>query len=153
MLKYRNAELTLGALFGMALLAGVWGWHDSYALTGKQKDECYEAVKKPGQKSDECKTFCEKTTSDPVAFFTLVLAVSTVEVELRGVTPRNNFRPLPDGSVSAWLTFCIAYKDDGGRLHGTGMILEFKPEGSTQFYPAGIVLGKLKIFGMGTSVF
>jgi hypothetical protein len=45
-LKYRNAELVLGALFATMVWAGVWGWHDSYALTGKQKNECYEAAKK-----------------------------------------------------------------------------------------------------------
>jgi hypothetical protein len=78
MLKYRNAELVLGALFATLLWAGMWGWYDSYALTEKQKDECYETTKKTGQKSDECKTFLERTTSDPIAFFTLVLAVSTV---------------------------------------------------------------------------
>jgi hypothetical protein len=78
MLRRLNPEMVLGALFATMLWVGIWGWHDSYALTEKQKDECYETTKNTGQKSDECKTFWERTTSDPIAFFTLVLAISTV---------------------------------------------------------------------------
>jgi hypothetical protein len=76
--KFRIPEMVLGALFASSLWAGIWGWTDSYAPTEKQKQECYDTAQKTGQKSDECKTFWERTTSDPVAFFTLVLAVSTV---------------------------------------------------------------------------
>jgi hypothetical protein len=76
--KFCIPEIVLGALFGAALTGGIWGWTDSYALTDRQKQECYEAAQKSGQKSDECKTFWERTTSDPVAFFTLVLAFSTI---------------------------------------------------------------------------
>jgi hypothetical protein len=297
MLKYRNAELALGALFGAALLAGVWGWHNSYTLTEKQKDECYEGAKKTGQKSDECKTFWERTTSDPIALFTLVLAVSTVGlwvatiflyragekqiaiagqsadaareaaeaakifageiiaerrpfvgvpkdgikiiepltfdekqatitfglilknvgksvamnvtqqtsglqispiipeglpfhpaemsqrlqsftncresmtktfkdlgtmllpggdevVEFRAEALRNNFKVRGNGNVSAWITICIAYKDDAGKLHGTGMILEFRTKARLdQFKPIGVVPGELKMFAMGASNF
>jgi hypothetical protein len=78
MLRYRNAELVLGALFATMFWTGIRGWRDSYSATEKEKQECYETAAKSGQKSDECKTFWERTTSDPVAFFTLVLAVSTV---------------------------------------------------------------------------
>jgi hypothetical protein len=76
--RFRIPEMVLGALFSAPLWALVWGWTDSYAPTEKQKQECYEAAQKTGQKGDECKTFWERTTSDPVAFFTLVLAFSTV---------------------------------------------------------------------------
>jgi hypothetical protein len=78
--KFRTPEMVLGALFASLLWAGIWGWTDSYAPTERQKQECYDAAKKTNQKSDECKTFWEKATSDPIAFFTLVLAFSTVGV-------------------------------------------------------------------------
>jgi hypothetical protein len=76
--RFRTPEIVLGALFGAALMAGIWGWTDSYAPTERQRQECYEAAKQAHQKSDECKTFWERTTSDPIAFFTLVLAFSTI---------------------------------------------------------------------------
>lgn len=51
----------------------------------KQADECYEAAKRAGIKADECKSFWERTTSDPTAAFTagififnIVLGLSTV---------------------------------------------------------------------------
>jgi hypothetical protein len=68
MLKRLNPEMVLTALFVTLLWVGIWGWHDKYAPTEKQKDECYETAKRTGQKSDECKSFWERTTSDPVAF-------------------------------------------------------------------------------------
>src|SRR5262249_22617805 len=46
--------------------------------TEAQKNECYEAAKHAGHKSEECKSLWERTTTDPVALFTLVLALSTV---------------------------------------------------------------------------
>jgi hypothetical protein len=75
--RFRIPEAALGALVGFCLSLGVWGWIDSYGPTERQKDECYEAAKKTGQKGDECKSFWERTTYDPIAFFTLVLAIST----------------------------------------------------------------------------
>jgi hypothetical protein len=75
--RFRTPEVVLGALYGAALMGGIWGWTDSYAPTERQKQECYDRTQRTGQKGDECKTFWERTTSDPVAFFTLVLAVST----------------------------------------------------------------------------
>jgi len=76
--KFRTPEIVLGMLYASALWAGIWGWSDSYAPTDKQKQECYDTTKKLSQKSDECKSFWERTTSDPVALFTLVLALSTI---------------------------------------------------------------------------
>jgi hypothetical protein len=70
--------MILGALLASAILGGFWGWSARYAPTAKQKEECYDAAKQSGQKSDECKTFWERTTSDPVDLFTLVLAASTI---------------------------------------------------------------------------
>jgi len=78
MLKYRNAELVLGALFATVLWTGILGWQASYAPTEREKQECYESAKKTSHKTEDCKTFWERTTSDPVAVFTLVLACSTI---------------------------------------------------------------------------
>jgi len=57
---------------------GIVGWQSAYSPTEKQKDECYETAHKTGYKTDECKSFWERTTSDPVALFNLILAISTV---------------------------------------------------------------------------
>src|SRR5207249_4723879 len=57
---------------------GVLGWQAAYAPTERQKQVCYEATKKTGHKTEECESFWERTTTDPVALFTLILAISTV---------------------------------------------------------------------------
>src|SRR4051812_40891637 len=77
-LAWIRAEIVLGALLATVLWVGILGWQASYAPTERQKDECYEAAKKTGSKADECKTFWEKVTSDPIALFNLILAFSTV---------------------------------------------------------------------------
>jgi hypothetical protein len=78
MLKKLNPEIAIGFLVATLFWMGVIGWQTSYSPTEKQKDECYDAAKKIGYKLDECKTFWEKTTSDPIALFNLILAFSTV---------------------------------------------------------------------------
>jgi hypothetical protein len=78
MLKKLNPEMTIGFLVATLFWFGVVGWETSYSPTEKQKEECYDAAKKTGFKADECKTFWERTTSDPIALFNLVLAFSTV---------------------------------------------------------------------------
>jgi hypothetical protein len=57
---------------------GVLWWATSYAPSNLEKDACYKAAAKSGRTTEECKSFWEKTTSDPVATFTLVLAISTI---------------------------------------------------------------------------
>jgi hypothetical protein len=76
--RFKIPEIVLGALVSSLLWVGILGWIDSYRPTEQQKRECYEAAQQGDQKTDECKTFWERTTSDPVAFFTLVLAGSTI---------------------------------------------------------------------------
>jgi hypothetical protein len=78
MLKYLNPEFALGFLVATIFGAAVLGWQSSYAPTETEKQECREAAKKAGHKTEECKSLWEKTTSDPVAFFTFVLSVSTI---------------------------------------------------------------------------
>jgi hypothetical protein len=78
MLRKINPEIALGFFVASLFWLCVVGWQGSYVPTEKQKDECYETAKKTGFKTDECKTFWERTTSDPVALFNLILAFSTV---------------------------------------------------------------------------
>ena len=73
-----NPEISLGFLVASLFWIGVLGWQPSYSLTEKQKADCYEAAKKTGYKNEECKNFWERTTSDPIALFNLILALSTV---------------------------------------------------------------------------
>jgi hypothetical protein len=84
MLRRLNPEIALGFLIATILWIGVLGWSLSYAPTEIEKKECQEATKKSGRKTEECKTFWERTTSDPIALyalgsfiFTAVIGVST----------------------------------------------------------------------------
>jgi hypothetical protein len=73
-----NGEIAIGffcaGLFWMALL----GLATSYLPTTAEKEDCYQAAAKSGRNTGDCESFWERTTSDPVATFTLVLAFSTV---------------------------------------------------------------------------
>jgi len=75
--KFRVPEIVLGMLFASGFWAGILGWQASDAPTERQKQECYDAAKKSATKAEECKTFWEKTTSDPVSLFTFILALTT----------------------------------------------------------------------------
>jgi hypothetical protein len=73
-----NGEIAIGfslaTLFWIAVLAS----GTSYSLTNPEKEACYQAAAKSGRSTEECKSFWERTTNDPLAMFTLVLATSTV---------------------------------------------------------------------------
>ena len=72
-----DGNIAIGFLAGTFFwIVGV-GWIASYSPTEPQKNACYQASAKAGRSTDECKTFWEKTTSEPIALFTLVLAIST----------------------------------------------------------------------------
>jgi hypothetical protein len=73
-----NPEIALGFLLATVLWIGALGWQASYAPTDGEKRQCEEAATKSGHKTEECKTLWERTTTDPVAFFTFVLSISTV---------------------------------------------------------------------------
>lgn len=73
-----NSEITLGALLATIFWIGILGWQASYLPTEMEKQACQEMTKKTDRKADDCKNLWEKTTSDPIAFFTFVLAVSTI---------------------------------------------------------------------------
>src|SRR5258708_4060813 len=73
-----NGEIAIGCMFATLFWVAVLGWLTSYAPTEPEKEACYQAAAKSGRSTDECKAFWEKTTGEPVAMFTLVLAFSTV---------------------------------------------------------------------------
>jgi hypothetical protein len=77
MRRLLNPELALGFLIATLLWIGVLGWQASYAPTDSEKRQCEETATKSGHKTEECKTLWERTTSDPVAFFTFWLVVFT----------------------------------------------------------------------------
>jgi hypothetical protein len=73
-----NGEIAIGWTFATLFWIGVLGWATSYDPTNPEKEACYQAAAKSGRSTDECKSFWEQTTSQPVAMFTLVLAGSTI---------------------------------------------------------------------------
>src|ERR1700682_5933125 len=72
-----NPEIALGFWIATLLWIGVLGWQASYAPTDGEKRQCEETGTKSGHKTEERKTLWEKTTTDPVAFFTFWLVVFT----------------------------------------------------------------------------
>jgi hypothetical protein len=78
MRKWLNPEIVLGFLIATIFWATILGWQAAYAPTEQEKDACNQAAKQTGHKTEECKSLWEKTTTDPVPLFTLVLAFSTI---------------------------------------------------------------------------
>jgi hypothetical protein len=76
--KLIRGEIALGFFFSAIFWIVVLGWITSFNPSPEEKEACYQAASKSGRSTEECKTFWEKTTSDPIAFFTLVLAFSTI---------------------------------------------------------------------------
>jgi hypothetical protein len=74
----KASEIAVGFALASVLWIGVLGWQASYAPTDSEKRRCEETATKAGHKTEECKTLWQRTTSDPVAFFTFWLVVSTV---------------------------------------------------------------------------
>jgi hypothetical protein len=81
-LKKMNRLIRGDVAFGFFCAGIFWlavmGWATSFMPTTQEKEACYQAAKKASRDTGECKSFWEKTTSEPVALFTLVLAFSTV---------------------------------------------------------------------------
>lgn len=78
MRKALNPEIALGFLAATVLWIGVLGWQASYAPADAERRQCEEPASKSDHKTEECKTIWERTTSDPVAFFTFWLVISTI---------------------------------------------------------------------------
>ena len=75
--RWFRAEIVFGFLIASVFWAGVLGWQATYAPTDAEKQKCYETAEAANHKAEGCKTFWERATSDPVAFFTLWLVVFT----------------------------------------------------------------------------
>jgi hypothetical protein len=78
LLRLANPEIALGFVIATVFWIGVLGWQAAYAPSEIEKRQCEESAHKSGHKTEECKTLWERTTSDPVAFFTFWLVVSTI---------------------------------------------------------------------------
>jgi hypothetical protein len=78
LLRLANPEIAFGFVLATIFWIGVLAWQAAYAPSEMEKRQCEEAAHKSGHKSEECKTLWERTTSDPVAFFTFWLVVSTI---------------------------------------------------------------------------
>jgi hypothetical protein len=78
LLRLANPEIAFGFVIATVFWIGVLGWQAAYAPSEIEKRQCQEAAHKSGHKSEDCKTLWERTTSDPVAFFTFWLVISTV---------------------------------------------------------------------------
>lgn len=110
-MRWLNPEIALGALLATILWAGALGWQAAYAPTEKEKQECHETAKKTGRKTEECKNIWERTTSDPVALFTFILAgstiglwVATVGLYLAGKQTIKETRRIGEAQVRAYVS-------------------------------------------------
>jgi hypothetical protein len=101
MLKRPSPEIPLGFLIASLFWIGVVAWQSSYAPTENEKQKCYEDAVRNGHKSDECKSFWERTTSDPVAFFTFTLTAVTLAL---GAISVRQFHYLKRSDVTARLS-------------------------------------------------
>jgi hypothetical protein len=77
-LRWLRAEIVFGFLIATVFWAGVLGWQAANVPTDAEKQKCYDAAEKAHHKTEECKTLWQRTTSDPVAFFTFWLVLSTI---------------------------------------------------------------------------
>jgi hypothetical protein len=77
LLKLLNPEIVIGFLLASLFWIAVLGWQAAHAPSEIEKQKCYETAEQEGHKSEECKTMWERTTSDPVAFFTFWLVIFT----------------------------------------------------------------------------
>jgi hypothetical protein len=85
---------------------------------------------------------------------TIILPGAGSKYNIDWVVKQRDFRLDPNGLVSAWFPLCIVYKDDEGKLHGTGFILFLKTDdGKQSFSPTGTIKGQFKILSAGESVF
>jgi hypothetical protein len=85
---------------------------------------------------------------------TIILPGAGSKYNLDKTIKRETFRLDSNGMVSAWFPLCIVYKDDGGRVHGTGFILFLETDdGKQSFAPTGTIKGQFKILSAGESVF
>jgi hypothetical protein len=71
----------------------VVGWATSYAPNPEKEKACYQAAAKSGYNTEQCKSLWERTATDPVALFTLVLSFATIGLwitTLNGIRRQSN---------------------------------------------------------------
>ena len=77
-MKWPNPEIPLGFLVASVFWISVFLWQSSHSASEHEKEQCYDEAKHLGHKAEEYQEFLERTTSDPVAFFTLTLTFATI---------------------------------------------------------------------------
>jgi hypothetical protein len=78
MFERENAGIVLGFLISSILWAAILGWQAAYAPTEMEKQACNQKARGADYKTEACESFWERTTRDPVAFFTFTLTVVTL---------------------------------------------------------------------------
>ena len=76
-LRLLNFQVAIGFLLATVFWMMVVVWQSAYAPTEMERQKCQETAEKAGRNGAECRTLWEKTTTDPVAFFTLWLMIFT----------------------------------------------------------------------------
>jgi hypothetical protein len=134
-------EIVLGFLISTVFWIAVLGWATSYSPSEREKQDCYEAAKKSGHQTEGCKTFWEKTTSDPIATFTLVLAFSTVglwiatgALYLVGERQRNLSEDTAKRELRAYIVGASSAQMRGFNSSRPICVLTFKNAGQTPAY-------------------
>jgi hypothetical protein len=135
--KIINGEIALGFILSTVLWICLLGWATSYAPTNPEKEACYQAAAKSGRSTDECKFFWERTTSDPIALFTLVLAVSTIGLWTATIAlyyaGERQLRQLKDTAERQLRAYVFLDMISLPRVHnGWNVVIAWKNTGSTR---------------------
>jgi hypothetical protein len=91
--KLINGEIAFGFFCSALFWIGVVGWATSYAPNPEKEKACYQAAAKSGYNTEQCKSLWERTATDPVALFTLVLSFATIGLwitTLNGIRRQSN---------------------------------------------------------------
>ena len=129
-----NGEIALGFLIATLFWIAVLGWATSYAPTEPEKEACYQTAKQAGSQTEECKTFWERTTSDPVAMFTLVLAFSTVGLWVATLALYIAGKSHSERELRAYIVGATSAKFQRFTTPSPVTILTFKNSGKTPAY-------------------
>lgn len=70
-----NPEFLAGFLFGIIFLISASLWTSAYFQEAPNKQKCDAETKSGSKKTEECKTFWQRTTYDPAGFFTFCLVI------------------------------------------------------------------------------
>jgi hypothetical protein len=132
MLNRINPEISVGFVVASLFWIAVLGWQSSYSLSENEKQRCYDEAKKTGHKDEECKSFWERTTSDPIAFFTFTLSIVTLAL---GAISVRQFHYLKRSDETARITAEAAKKSADAAVAVESARLFFFP-GSHNYWEA-----------------